>query len=135
MVFLLHCLINFFFFKKIKKFSYLEYSPQAKGIVMKVRIMTPKKPNSARRPVVKLHLSNLKEAVSYIPGIGHNLRKHSLVLIRNGRTRDLPGLYLKCIRGVLDLIPVQNRVSRKSLYGVKSVLSNLKKLRRKFRKL
>lgn len=115
------------------KFYKLEFNPQNKGITLKTRIATPKKPNSAKRAVAKINLSNLNSIIAYIPGIGHNLRKHSLVLIRGGNTRDLPGVSHKCIRGKFDLAGVQNRVTRRSIFGVKQQENLKKKIRRKFR--
>ncbi len=97
----------------------LSNRPQIKGVVMKVRITTPRKPNSARRPVVKVLLSNKKQRVAHIPGKGHNLRKHSEVLISGVGARDLPGVHFSCIRGVYDLSPVVGKVRRRSIYGVK----------------
>lgn len=115
------------------KSNKLEHNPQVKGITIKTRVATPKKPNSARRPVAKINLMNLNSVVSHIPGIGHNLRKHSMVLVRGGNVKDLPGVSFKCIRGVFDLASVQNRFTRRSLYGVDRP-ENLKlKIRRKFR--
>lgn len=125
--------LNYFLFF-IKKYTFLENSPQVKAIVLKVRIVTPKKPNSARRPVIKVSLVNKNFLIAHIPGIGHNLRKHCLVLIRYGRVRDLPGIYYKSIRGVFDLSAVLNRVSRRSIYGIKQSDLILKKVRRKFRR-
>lgn len=123
--------LNKFYIKKISKI--LEGNPQKKGMVLKTRIVTPKKPNSARRPVAKIQLVNKKQTVAHIPGIGHNLRKHSNVLIRGGGARDLPGVSYTCIRGVYDLNPVLNKNTRRSIYGV-SIPENKKlKLRRKFR--
>ena len=119
--------------KKKVKLNKLEFNPQQRGIVMQTRILTPKKPNSARRPIVKVNLMNLNILLAYIPGIGHNLKKHSMVLIRGGRTRDLPSMYYKCIRGVFDLIFVQGRMTRRSIYGVKLFENLKKKIRRKFR--
>lgn len=114
-------------------FGILNKNPQKKGIVLKTRIITPKKPNSARRPVVKLSLVNKKQTVAHIPGIGHNLRKHSNILIRGGGARDLPGVSYTCVRGVYDLSGVLNKQRRRSIYGV-SIPENKKlKLRRKFR--
>lgn len=104
------------------------------GDVLKVKIVTPKKPNSARRPVVKAILTNGKHVVSHIPGIGHNLRKHSDVLIRGGGSRDLPGVRHTCTRGVYDFLGVKNKRRRRSIYGVKRPESTIKKIRRKFRK-
>jgi small subunit ribosomal protein S12 len=120
------------FFKK-KLNPILSKKPQIKGVVTKSRITTPRKPNSARRPVVKVLLSNKKQRVAHIPGKGHNLRKHSEVLISGVGARDLPGVHFSCIRGVYDLSPVVGKVRRRSIYGVKKPDSLKKKLRRKFR--
>nr|YP_009512649.1 ribosomal protein S12 [Uronema marinum]AXJ93341.1 ribosomal protein S12 [Uronema marinum] len=123
--------MNKYFIKKVSKI--LAGNPQKKGMVLKTRIVTPKKPNSARRPVAKIFLVNKKQTVAHIPGIGHNLRKHSNVLIRGGGARDLPGVSYTCIRGVYDLNSVLNKNTRRSIYGV-SIPENKKlKLRRKFR--
>lgn len=123
--------LNKYFIKKVSKI--LAGNPQKKGMVLKTRIVTPKKPNSARRPVAKIFLVNKKQTVAHIPGIGHNLRKHSNVLIRGGGARDLPGVSYTCIRGVYDLNSVLNKNTRRSIYGV-SIPENKKlKLRRKFR--
>ena len=111
----------------------LSTRPQIKGVVVKVRITTPRKPNSARRPVVKVLLSNKKQRVAHIPGKGHNLRKHSEVLISGVGARDLPGVHFSCIRGVYDLASVIGKVRRRSIYGVKKQSNLKKKLRRKFR--
>jgi small subunit ribosomal protein S12 len=121
------------FTEKKKIFNKLENNPQIKGITLKTRVATPKKPNSARRPVAKINLMNLNSLVGHIPGIGHNLRKHSMVLVRGGNVKDLPGVSYKCIRGVYDLASVQNRLTRRSLYGVEKSESLKTKIRRKFR--
>lgn len=118
---------------KNKKNPILHNKPQIKGVVLKVRIMTPRKPNSARRPTIKALLSNKKQRVAHIPGKGHNLRKHSEVLISGVGARDLPGVHFSCIRGVYDLSPVFNKIRRRSIYGVKKPDILKKKLRRKFR--
>ena len=107
--------------------------PQIKGVVLKIRITTPRKPNSARRPVAKVILSNRKQRVIHIPGKGHNLRKHSEVLISGVGARDLPGVHFSCIRGVYDFSPVFGKIRRRSIYGVKRPDSLKKRLRRKFR--
>ena len=86
-----------------KRRSPIDYRPQMKGIVLKTMIKKPKKPNSANRKCVFVRLSNGREAAAYVPGVGHNLQEHSMVLVRMGRTKDVPGLRLKCIRGVYDL--------------------------------
>jgi len=111
----------------------LSTRPQIKGVVTKVRITTPRKPNSARRPVAKVLLSNKKQRVAHIPGKGHNLRKHSEVLISGVGARDLPGVHFSCIRGVYDLSSVSGKVRRRSIYGVKRPDTLKKKLRRRFR--
>jgi small subunit ribosomal protein S12 len=108
-------------------------SPQAGGNVYRPRIVTPKKPNSARRPAVKVFLNNLKQVVAHIPGIGHNLRRHSHVLIRGGGARDLPGVRYSCVRGTYDFLGVKNKRRRRSIYGVKRPQKLITKIRRKFR--
>ena len=129
--------LNQIFLKKRifkKKLNPILYnSPQIKGVVIRVRIVTPRKPNSARRPVVKALLSNKKRRVVHIPGKGHNLRKHSEVLISGVGARDLPGVHFSCIRGVYDLDGVFGKVRRRSIYGIKKADSLKKKLRRRFR--
>lgn len=100
---------------------------------MQTRIVTPKKPNSARRPVAKVALVNRRFTLAYIPGIGHNLRRHSSVLIRGGGARDLPGVSRTCIRGVYDLCSVIGKRSRRSIYGSSAPEGKKKKLRRKYR--
>ena len=94
--------------------------PQYKAIVLKVLTMKPKKPNSAIRKIVKVKLSNGLIVHAYVPGIGHNLNQHSIVLLKHGKTQDLPGLNFKVIRGVYDTSGVLNRKSSRSKYGVKS---------------
>lgn len=107
--------------------------PQKQGSVIRPRIVTPKKPNSARRPVVKAKLSNKKFVVSHIPGIGHNLRRHSNILVRGGGSRDLPGVRHTCVRGALDFLGVKDKTKRRSIYGVKRPPEMVKKIRKKFR--
>ena len=94
-------------------------SPQKRGVCTAIRTSTPKKPNSALRKVARVRLSNGIEATAYIPGIGHNLQEHSVVLIRGGRVRDLPGVRYHIIRGTLDTQGVQNRNQARSKYGAK----------------
>lgn len=101
--------------------------------MVRVRITTPRKPNSARRPVVKVLLSNKKRRIVHIPGKGHNLRKHSEVLVAGVGARDLPGVHFSCVRGVYDLAPVNGKIRRRSIYGVKRPDNLKKKLRRRFR--
>lgn len=97
----------------------LDKNPQKKGICLRVSIRKPKKPNSAQRKVAKLKLTNGKIITAYIPGEGHDLREHNMVMIRGGRVRDLPGIKYKCIRGKYDLKPVVGRKQARSKYGVK----------------
>ena len=97
----------------------LEGSPQRRGVCLQVKTVTPKKPNSALRKVARVRLSSGKELTAYIPGEGHNLQEHSIVLIRGGRVRDLPGVRYKVIRGVLDTLGVSDRRQARSRYGNK----------------
>src|SRR5687767_14370630 len=93
--------------------------PQKRGVCLQVKIMTPKKPNSALRKVARVRLSNGVEITAYIPGEGHNLQEHSIVLVRGGRVRDLPGVRYHIVRGVLDSQGVQDRKQARSKYGAK----------------
>ena len=93
--------------------------PQKRGVCLKVTTMTPKKPNSALRKIAKVRLTNGVEVNAYIPGEGHNLQEHSVVLIRGGRVKDLPGVRYHIVRGKLDTQGVQNRKQGRSLYGAK----------------
>lgn len=97
----------------------LQGCPQKRGVCTRVYTSTPKKPNSALRKVARVRLTNGIEVTSYIPGIGHNLQEHSMVLIRGGRVKDLPGVRYHLIRGILDLIGVQDRRQGRSKYGAK----------------
>ena len=97
----------------------LKQCPQKRGVCLAVRTMTPKKPNSALRKIARVRLVNGMEGTAYIPGIGHNLQEHSVVLIRGGRVKDLPGVRYHIIRGALDTAGVANRKQSRSLYGVK----------------
>ncbi len=94
-------------------------SPQKRGVCTKVTTTSPKKPNSALRKIARVKLTNGMEATTYIPGIGHNLQEHSVVLIRGGRVRDLPGVRYHIIRGTLDTQGVANRMQARSKYGAK----------------
>ena len=94
-------------------------SPQKRGVCTRVGTMTPKKPNSALRKYARVRLSNGMEVTAYIPGIGHNLQEHSVVLIRGGRVKDLPGVRYHIIRGTLDTAGVANRMQARSKYGAK----------------
>jgi small subunit ribosomal protein S12 len=105
--------------KKSKKTPALEQCPQKQGICLRVYTRTPKKPNSALRKVAKLRLTNQREVIAYIPGEGHNLQEHSIVMIRGGRVKDLPGVKYKIIRGLLDLQRVKDRAQGRSKYGTK----------------
>ena len=97
----------------------LQSSPQKRGVCVRVFTQTPKKPNSALRKVARVRLTNGIEVTTYIPGVGHNLQEHSLVLIRGGRVKDLPGVRYKIIRGTLDSSGVKNRKQARSRYGAK----------------
>lgn len=94
-------------------------NPQKRGVCIAVKTMTPKKPNSALRKVARVRLSNRQEVTAYIPGVGHNLAEHSIVLVRAGRVRDLPGVKYHIIRGKYDSTGVENRHSSRSKYGTK----------------
>ena len=94
-------------------------APQKRGVCTVVKTVTPKKPNSALRKVARVRLSNGYEVTSYIPGIGHNLQEHSVVLIRGGRVKDLPGVRYHIVRGTLDTAGVANRTQSRSKYGAK----------------
>ena len=102
-----------------KKVATNQSAPQKRGVCTAVRTMTPKKPNSALRKVARVRLSNGIEVTSYIPGIGHNLQEHSVVLIRGGRVKDLPGVRYHTIRGTLDTQGVAKRMQSRSKYGAK----------------
>ena len=97
----------------------LQGCPQRRGVCVRVYTQTPKKPNSALRKVTRVRLTNGIEVTTYIPGEGHNLQEHSIVLIRGGRVRDLPGVRYHVIRGALDTLGVQDRKQSRSLYGAK----------------
>ncbi|MCK5029601.1 MAG: 30S ribosomal protein S12 [Bacteroidales bacterium] len=97
----------------------LNSSPQKRGVCVRVYTTTPKKPNSAMRKVARVRLTNGKEVNAYIPGEGHNLQEHSIVLVRGGRVKDLPGVRYHIIRGTLDTQGVEDRTQRRSKYGTK----------------
>src|ERR1700746_13733 len=105
--------------KARKKVAALQQSPQKRGVCTRVYTTTPKKPNSALRKVAKVRLTNGFEVIGYIPGEGHNLQEHSVVMIRGGRVKDLPGVRYHIVRGVLDTQGVKNRKQRRSKYGAK----------------
>ena len=106
-------------YNSMKKKTTNRRSPQKRGVCTVVKTVTPKKPNSALRKVARVKLSNGYEVTSYIPGIGHNLQEHSVVLIRGGRVKDLPGVRYHIIRGTLDTAGVKDRMQGRSKYGAK----------------
>ncbi len=108
--------------KKVKKGTAspaLDACPQKRGVCVRVYTTTPKKPNSALRKVARVRLTNGMEVTAYIPGIGHNLQEHSVVLIRGGRVKDLPGVRYHIIRGTLDTVGVEDRKQARSKYGTR----------------
>ncbi len=107
------------FKKSQSKSPVLEKCPQKQGVCLQVRTMTPKKPNSALRKITRVRLSNGKEVTVYIPGEGHNLQEHSIVLVRGGRVRDLPGVRYQVVRGSRDALGVEGRKQSRSRYGAK----------------
>lgn len=108
-----------FSFNKMDNKVVKKAAPFKKGVCLKVYIQTPKKPNSAQRKVAKVRLSNGSRVIAYIPGEGHNLQEHSVVLVRGGRKADLPGVRYMIVRGVFDTQGVQNRKNSRSVYGKK----------------
>ena len=107
--------------RKVKKTDVpaLQACPQRRGVCTRVYTTTPKKPNSAMRKVARVRLTNGKEVNAYIPGEGHNLQEHSIVLVRGGRVKDLPGVRYHIVRGALDTAGVEGRLQRRSKYGAK----------------
>ena len=105
--------------RKRSKSPVLDACPQKRGVCLQVKTQTPKKPNSALRKVARVRLSNGKEITAYIPGEGHNLQEHSIVLVRGGRVRDLPGVRYHILRGSLDSAGVDGRLQGRSKYGAK----------------
>ena len=105
--------------KTRKKNVALDRCPQKRGVCLLVKTVTPKKPNSALRKVARVRLSNGKEVTAYIPGVDHNLQEHSIVLVRGGRVRDLPGVRYHIVRGTLDAMGVEGRRQGRSKYGAK----------------
>lgn len=103
----------------IKRVSTNVNSPQKRGVCTSVKTVTPKKPNSALRKVARVRLTNSMEVTAYIPGIGHNLQEHSVVLVRGGRVKDLPGVRYHIVRGTLDTSGVEERLQSRSKYGAK----------------
>lgn len=114
-------------FNSMTKESTDQSSPQKRGVCTAVRTMTPKKPNSALRKVARVRLTNGMEVSAYIPGVGHNLQEHSVVLIRGGRVKDLPGVRYHIIRGTLDTQGVNKRMQARSKYGAKRPKAGAKK--------
>ena len=108
-----------------KKKPALEMCPQKKGVCLKLFLRTPKKPNSALRKLVKLRLTNEKIINAYVPGEGHKLQEYSIVIIRGGRVKDLPGIKYRLIRGKLDFSGVKNRKNGRSKYGTKKIIGYL----------
>jgi small subunit ribosomal protein S12 len=105
--------------KKLSKSRDLQRSPQRRGVCMRVYTATPKKPNSALRKVCRVRLTNGREVTAYIPGVGHTLQEHSVVLVRGGRVKDLPGVRYHIVRGTLDSMGVADRNQSRSKYGAK----------------
>lgn len=108
-----------YYFNTIKNRPVYSNSPFKRGVCLKVFTTTPKKPNSALRKVARVRLTNGMEVTAYIPGIGHNLQEHSIVVIRGGRVKDLPGVKYHIVRGVLDTTGTEGRKQERSKYGVK----------------
>jgi small subunit ribosomal protein S12 len=105
---------------KKRKSPALTQCPQRRGVCLLVKTQTPKKPNSALRKVARVRLTNGQEVTAYIPGEGHNLQEHSMVLVRGGRVKDLPGVRYHIVRGTLDCVGVENRRRSRSKYGAKT---------------
>ncbi|CAB1129953.1 ribosomal protein S12 (BS12) [Candidatus Hydrogenisulfobacillus filiaventi] len=112
--------------RKKSKAPALRGNPQKRGVCLSVKTVTPKKPNSALRKVARVRLTNGEEVTAYIPGVGHNLQEHSVVLVRGGRVRDLPGVRYHIIRGALDAAGVAKRAQGRSRYGAKRAQSGKK---------
>lgn len=107
-------------FNTLRRKPVVYKSPFKKGVCLDVKTMTPVKPNSAMRKVARVRLTNKREVTAYIPGEGHNIQEHSVVLIRGGKVKDLPGIKYTIVRGVYDLLGVEGRKSSKSRYGTKA---------------
>ncbi|MCX6807063.1 MAG: 30S ribosomal protein S12 [Candidatus Berkelbacteria bacterium] len=108
-----------FSYLKHKSYDLKKGCPFKRGVCLKVTTVTPKKPNSALRKIARVRLTSGQEVTAYIPGVGHNLQEHSVVMIRGGRVKDLPGVRYHVIRGILDTSGVENRKQGRSLYGAK----------------
>ena len=113
--------------RKFSKSAVLDRCPQRRGVCLQVKTMTPKKPNSALRKIARVRLTNGMEVTAYIPGIGHNLQEHSVVLVRGGRVKDLPSVKYHIIRGTLDAAGVRDRKQGRSKYGAKAATSGGRK--------
>ncbi len=111
---------------KKSKSRALNSCPQRRGVCLQVKTMTPKKPNSALRKIARVRLTNGQEITAYIPGEGHNLQEHSIVLVRGGRVKDLPGVRYHVVRGSLDMLGVEGRKRGRSKYGTKRVKKDKK---------
>jgi len=111
-------------YNTLNKTTTTVHSPQRRGVCVAVRTVTPKKPNSALRKVARVRLTNGEEVNAYIPGIGHNLQEHSVVLVRGGRVKDLPGVRYHIVRGSLDTAGVEGRMQARSKYGAKKPNGN-----------
>lgn len=112
---------------KSKKNRALKACPQRRGVCVQVKTATPKKPNSALRKIARVRLTSGFEVTAYIPGVGHNLQEHSLVLVRGGRVKDLPGVRFHIVRGSLDTLGVNDRTNSRSKYGTKRPQAGKKK--------
>ena len=121
--------------RRYSKAPVLDQCPQKRGVCLQVKTMTPKKPNSALRKITRVRLSNGKEVTVYIPGEGHSLQEHSIVLIRGGRIRDLPGVRYQVVRGALDTLGVEGRKQSRSRYGAKKSASKQGERRQKIRRI
>lgn len=108
--------------RRVNKFP----SPFKRGVVLQVKTQTPKKPNSALRKVARVRLSNKREVTAYIPGEGHNLQEHSVVMVKGGKVQDLPGIKFTIVRGTFDLPGVQKRMTSRSIYGTKKTKKGAK---------
>jgi len=106
-------------FNTLKNIPVVSHSPFKRGVCLKVGTTTPKKPNSALRKIARVRLTNGMEVTAYIPGIGHNLQEHSIVMLRGGRVKDLPGVRYHIVRGVLDTAGIEGRLRGRSKYGTK----------------
>ncbi len=129
-------------FKNIKNKKYyrprrpiLKGSPQRRGLAIRVKIATPRKPNSARRPVVKALISSRRKTIAHIPGKGHSLRRYSKIMINGVGARDLPCVNYSCIRGKLDFEPLRHKIKRRSIYAVKRDPLKITYIRKKHREL